>query len=185
MGVAILPAGAVAEGSLAGQLLQCMGIFEAVGRLSCYDRVAHSANAQGAVAPQPVVPAAPSAPAASAPPILAVPRYAGSPLTAPQSQMRPEQFGSENLKTPAVPAGQPTRLNAISAAISAYSFTPKGRFILTLSNGQVWRQIEGDVSIPNFREKAARSVTISRGVLGSYNLTFSDQAGRFKVARVQ
>ena len=56
---------------------------------------------------------------------------------------------------------------------------------MTLANGQVWQQIEGDVAHPQLSHKHPRNVTISRGLLGSYNLSFSDQTGRFKVERTR
>ena len=100
---------------------------------------------------------------------------------APSRQTTPETFGSENIQRPA-PAGP---VDSITVAATGYSFTPQGRFIVTLANGQVWQQIEGDVAHPQLSRKHPRNVTISRGLLGSYNLSFSDQTGRFKVERTR
>ena len=98
----------------------------------------------------------------------------------PGAQAGIEQFGSEHIQQPA----SAPLLNSLSAAVVNTSFGPQGRFVVTLSDGQIWRQIEGDTAVPNLRRKA-RSATITRGAFGSYNLSFSDQAGRYKVERVQ
>ena len=100
---------------------------------------------------------------------------------APSRQTTPGVFGSENIQRPA-PAGP---VDSITATVTDYKFTPQGRFIVTLANGQVWQQIEGDVARPLLNHNHTRSVKISRGLLGSYNLSFSDQTGRFKVERAR
>lgn len=179
--VLALPQAGQAQDPLAAQLRQCMTVFGAVERLSCYDRVAHSAN--------PVA----TAPAAAAPPQqMAQPAPMQMPQPAPPAafgynntpsrQTTPEQFGAENVPRP---AAAPRPINAIAAAATEIHFTLQGRFVVTLANGQVWQQIEGDVAVPNLRRRIARTVTIRRGALGSYNLTFSDQHGVFKVDRVR
>lgn len=183
---------ASAQPALAGQLGQCMGIFGAVERLSCYDRVARSVNPQGAPPAQPATVARPysaAAPAAAAPAYAAAPQYAPPAAFAGVTsgyQTRPEQFGSEYIAPPVTGGSAPPRpLNQIAGTITSVRFTPARRFILTLSNGQVWQQIEGDIAVPMLGGKKVRSVTISRGLLGSYNLVFSDQKGLYKVERLQ
>lgn len=189
LAVAVLPQAAPAQTTqaqdpLAAQLRQCMSVFGAVERLSCYDRIAHSANLV-AVTPAPAVP--PPAPVAQPAPAR-MPQPAPPPAgfgyngAAPSRQTTPQQFGAENIPHP---AAAPREINAISAAVTEAHFTPQGRFVVTLANGQVWQQIQGDVAVPNLRRRIARTVTIRRGALGSYNLTFSDQRGMFKVDRVR
>jgi hypothetical protein len=151
-----------------------MGIFGAMARLACYDRAANAITSQGnsATGASGIAPAQPA-------PVKPSPG-AGPAIVNSGAQAGIGQFGSERIQQPATAPA----LNSLSATVINTSFTPLGRFVVTLSNGQTWRQIQGDTSVPNLRRKA-RSATITRGAFGSYNLSFSDQTGRYKVERVQ
>ena len=182
-----LPAAGVAPAAaqtLPEQLQRCFRVYGVMDRLACYDEVARgvagSAPASRPVSPAPVMPANPAIAAAPAPAPQAQPGF-GYNSNAPARQTTQEAFGSENIQRPA-PAGP---VDSITAAVTDYKFTPQGRFIVTLANGQVWQQIEGDVARPLLNHNHTRSVKISRGLLGSYNLSFSDQTGRFKVERAR
>ena len=167
------------------QLAKCLTIFGMVERLECYDNVARSAVGNVPAQPAPAQPGLPRSPVTAAAPPPRVnpqpPAEFGYTAGVPSRQTTPETFGSENIVTPA-PAPS---VDSITATATSFSFTPQGRFIVTLSNGQVWQQIEGDVAHPDLRTKRVRNVKISRGLLGSYNLSFSDQTGRYKVDRVR
>jgi hypothetical protein len=173
--------------TLSEQLQRCFKVYGVMARLACYDEIARGVTGNAATSrPAPPAPAMPANPATAAAPAPA-PRlnqaqpgfgYNGS---APSRQTTQEAFGSENIQRP-TPAGS---VDSITAAVTDYKFTPQGRFIVTLANGQVWQQIEGDVARPLLNRRHTRSVTISRGLLGSYNLSFSDQSGRFKVERTR
>lgn len=168
--------------SLSEQLQRCLRVYGVMDRLACYDEVARGvAGNAPASRPAPPTPARPANPAiAAAPAPQAQPGF-GYNGNAPSRQTTPETFGGENLQRPA-PAGP---VDSITAPVTDYKFTPQGRFIVTLANGQVWQQIEGDVARPLLNHNHTRSVTISRGLLGSYNLSFSDQTGWFKVERTR
>ena len=198
---------AAAQPQLSGALGQCMGIFGAVERLSCYDRVARSVNPAGPAQQQPApqyapapqytpapavaarppaaayaapAPQYPSQYAVAAPPAAAAPALANG--AAPGAQTRPQQFGSEYLVPPAGSGGAKP-INGIESQIQSFRFTTGHRFVLLLENGQEWKQIEGDTGQPILTSLKVRSVTIRRGALGSYNLVFSDQSGSYKVER--
>jgi hypothetical protein len=183
-----LPAAGAAPAAaqtLPEQLQKCFRVYGVMDRLACYDEVARGVAGNAAtsrpVPPAPAMPANPAtAAAAPAPAPQAQPGF-GYNSNAPSRQTTPQTFGSENIQRPA-PAGP---VDSITAAVTDYKFTPQGRFIVTLANGQVWQQIEGDVAHPLLNHNHTRSVTISRGLLGSYNLSFSDQTGRFKVERTR
>ena len=77
-------------------------------------------------------------------------------------------------------------VDSITAGVSEFAYNPFGRFIVFLDNGQVWKQIEGDVDRAVFPKLGKdNKVTISRGFIGSYNLTINDSAKVFKVTRVK
>ncbi len=89
-------------------------------------------------------------------------------------------FGQEQLSK--TPAEQDER---ITAEITAFQADPRGRFTITLNNGQVWQQMAGDSGIAQHGPKSSRTVSISRGSLGSYDLRFSDRNITFKVRRLR
>jgi len=185
--LAAVTATPAAAQSLSDRLTRCLSVFGVMERLACYDEVAHSVG--GNAPSRPMAPAAgppnPATAAAPAPPPRVYqaqpPAGFGFSDTAPSRQTTPDAFGSENIPHPATAAP----VDSISTTVTGINFTPQGRFIVTLANGQVWQQIEGDVARPDFRRKLVRTVKISRGLLGSYNLSFSDQSGRFKADRVR
>jgi hypothetical protein len=78
------------------------------------------------------------------------------------------------------------RTKILSARMISFTFDKKGIFTLTLSNGQVWRQLSGDTSFAHWTELPSKyNVSISRGLLGSYNLKVRNDPGMFKVHRIR
>ena len=70
--------------------------------------------------------------------------------------------------------------------MSSYAFDTHGIFSVTLSNGEVWRQVEGDSNFAHWRAPASNYVVILRsGAFGSSNLQVQGQATTFKVERVR
>ncbi|HEY4943088.1 MAG TPA: hypothetical protein VII56_16785, partial [Rhizomicrobium sp.] len=142
--------------------------------------------------------AEPPPPAATAPPARAAdntPWYDPFHVfgTSPRQQVRPEQFGAENLSAPpplpGAPAAaappEPQALDSITAVVTDYSFNHYGRFLVILDNGQIWRQLASDTVKAHFGKDEKNTVTISRGFIGSYNLTINDSSIVFKVERLK
>ena len=72
----------------------------------------------------------------------------------------------------------------VRARMVSYKLESSG-FIVTLDNGQVWQQLEGDSSKAHWPKPAnSYIVTISQGAFGSHNLTVKGVYGKFKVRRV-
>lgn len=70
--------------------------------------------------------------------------------------------------------------------VTAYSFNAGGFFTITLGNGQVWRQIDGDFEHAHWSKPAAGyTATIIAGALGSSNLKVSGDAAIYKVQRLR
>jgi len=89
------------------------------------------------------------------------------------------------MRKPEPPAGAPEEDQEIRAIVMQVEFSKTQRFIVTLDNGQVWRQIEGDVTRAHFH-KSGDAVTVSHGVFGSYVLVIDGHnLGMFKVHRVR
>ena len=148
--------------TMTSQLQACQAIPDAQQRLACYDRISRGQ---------------PGVPPAYSPAPYAAPR-AAAPAFNPQTNV--EQFGEEHIGR-ALPAH---RLQAIVSAITDYRLDLHGKFIVTLENGQTWRQLESDSGLTRLR-KTARQVRIERAVFGSYSLTFNDMRPAFKVDRVR
>jgi hypothetical protein len=107
--------------------------------------------------------------------------------SSPAQQTTPQQFGSDRLaSTHAKEETAAAAVDSITAGVTDVAYTPFGRFIVFLENGQVWRQIEGDADHATFKKPAKdNKVTISRGFIGSYNLTINNSDKLFKVTRVK
>ena len=89
-----------------------------------------------------------------------------------------------NGEVAAVPALAP--LGRVSSRITSYSFDWDGMFTVTLANGQIWRQLQGDTESAHWKKgPEAYLVTITRGALGSSNMRVQGAPGSFKVARIK
>ena len=158
-----LPAPLWAQDSLATQLRQCSVIVGSVERLACYD--------QSARRPVP----------------------AASQLSRRRTRylsVRPSPADPPRISAP-TPCLRPHRPRAAfdprfdTSQVTDFSFDVRGHFIVTLANGQIWRQIEGDtVNVP-LRKDRTHTATVSRAILGSYSIRFDNPRGLFKVLRVR
>ncbi|WP_051215768.1 hypothetical protein [Ferrimonas futtsuensis] len=106
---------------------------------------------------------------------LGKPVRAGTPTkpAAPQAaspDATDERFGLSDKR--------PEEPEAIEAAVSKLQQDPYGKFIVTLDNGQVWKQIDSK----RFRLKKDKPITIKKASLGSFMLS---QEGSSKSARVK
>jgi hypothetical protein len=100
----------------------------------------------------------------------------------------PAAFGAERIPEGQAVAGEPPKprpVNHVTANVTAVNYSANGRFVVTLDNGQVWRQIDGDSTVARFENNKRYAVTISRGLIGSYNLVIEGQTALFKVKRVK
>ncbi|HEX4301285.1 MAG TPA: hypothetical protein VHZ78_00730 [Rhizomicrobium sp.] len=192
---------------LADGMAKCVAIADNAARLTCYDALGPTVHAAVAAPPA----AAPPMAVASAPP-AATPPAATPPVpppaqtadnsawydpfhvfgTAPRQQVRPEQFGAENLAPPPPPPGQPANapaepvaLDSITSTVATYSFTPFGKFLVILDNGQIWQQAQNDVTPAHFSRSSKNTVTIKRGMMGGYNMLVNDSSATFKVTRLK
>lgn len=168
-----LPATADPRGDALAGISRCASIADDRVFLDCLYGAAQPLRAKLGLPPAPaaqlnlVPPATPGAVVAPSP---AMARNAPPP--------RDEGFFSGILGSgkPAAPAQR----------MSSYAFDSHGIFSVTLSNGEVWRQVEGDSNFAHWRAPASSYVVILRsGAFGSSNLQVQGQSTTFKVERVR
>jgi len=164
----------------------CSTIAEDKERLACYDALARPAQEAMARPPEPQE--------ATHPPTKEEQKsWFGFDITglfgsSPEQQTKPEQFGAENTQATRDKVEQAEKeIDSITAGVTEYAFTPFGKFIIFLDNGQVWRQLQGDSGDkPMFRKNPKdNKVTIERGLIGSYNLMLNDSTRTYKVERIK
>ncbi len=140
LGVALLPVtdGLAGAPSRLEGLLACRSIPEAGARLECFDRESAS---------------------------LAVAPVAASPAPA----MPPEKaFGLPPLAVAEAQASrieQPASIDSLTGRVVGLSLGENGRVVVTLDNGQVWRQL---MAGEDLNLKLGDTVRLSRGIVGSY-----------------
>jgi hypothetical protein len=177
-------------------MAKCGAVADSTARLACYDALNPTVKAAQAEPPPPLVAAAPPPVAAAAPVPESAPWYDPFRVfgTAPSQQVRPEQFGAENLSAPPPPPGKPgepappappAALDEITATVTDFSVNYYGHLIVVLSNGQIWQQASSDTLVAHISKSSKNTVTISRGLIGSYNLSFNDSSIAYKVKRLK
>ena len=93
----------------------------------------------------------------------------------------PDQFGRRAAPPPPIPE----TTGRVTARMANYTFTGK-LFTVTLDNGQVWRQIDGDTAMAPLKQRpSSYIVTIRQGIFGSYNLTIQGDGGLYRVNRIR
>ena len=158
--------------TIANALSQCKAEQNSLKRLVCYDRVAQSIDRYSGLEDLVNVPAPLPARAASS-----VNRAAQESVrNVPQSTASgaDADFGMENQ----VPT---ERKDKIYAEIANIDKGPRKRYIITLSNGHVWKQTDGE----SLRLKVGQTVYIERGALGAFYLSKESANKRIRVKRAK
>lgn len=173
--IASFPARAADD--LTAAIGKCAALTDDTVRLACYDKAAG----------RPTTVAAAPATKEQQESWFGIADWFSSDKASPSQQTTPQQFGSENLPPPpAAPGASPNEpLDHITATVSDFAYNPFGRFTVFLENGQIWQQLQADTDRANFDKHAKNQVTISRGLIGSYNLSIGDHAAIFKVKRIK
>jgi hypothetical protein len=103
------------------------------------------------------------------------------PAQPPQPAGSTSGFGAR-----AVPVSPLGNADHVFAQMASYSFDKLGWFTVTLRDGQVWRQVDGDTTYAHWKKPAdSYRVRLSKGFLGSFNLQVDGEPGLFKVHRIQ
>jgi hypothetical protein len=138
----------VATAQTPADLARCAAIDSDTERLNCYDTLAKQAGEQHQEARKTVATVAAADTAASS---------ASADL---------DDFGLDGRK-PAGQADEPKGPDEMQARIVKFDTQPRGEYVLTLDNGQVWQQREYDWHLAF---SVGDEVIIKRGLMKSYRL---------------
>lgn len=150
------------------QLLSCQQIANEEQRLSCFDQIVTQLEAQ---------PAMPAVPEAAITRVVESPVIASSTPTAPavpDKQQLADKFG---LKKP----NPEEVIEEISSKVTAVELDLRKKLLITLENGQQWRQIDAD----HLQVKVGDVCIVKRGAIGSFLLGLEGAKKRIRVRRVE
>jgi len=161
---------------LADALIDCRALASAVARLDCYDQLADTQTATTNQATQTgtVERAAPTAAA------IETAATATMESTADASQ---EAFFGKNeaeIRKSARESAGTTEIDQMDARVSEVRKSATGKAIITLDNGQVWKQIDSS----RLRLSSDDQVTIRRASLGSFMLYKTGSKSLMRVKRI-
>lgn len=166
--LSILTASVQAE-MLSEALLKCSEQDNSLQRLVCYDRIVKDMLQYNGLQ-QPISAELAQSATVEAKTMAVTPMV---PSTAEPATLTPEQrFGA-----PQKPAEE--SLDKLVAKVSEINKDPRQRLIITLDNGQVWRQTEQQ----GIKLAVGDALYIERGVLGAFYLGKNGQNRRMKVKR--
>ena len=174
LGVAVLSGTAWADSrsEVLQEVAKCADIAGAAERLKCFD--AAVPHAQAALA-APVPPPAQSAQAEGD--SGGVLGWFGfeRPVT------KTEDFGK-----PPPKVEDPKEITTLAAAVTQFARTPSQRALFVLDNGQVWRQVDGDITeVSDPGDGEQMKITIEKAFFGSYALKIVGHNGLIKVRRLK
>jgi hypothetical protein len=117
------------------------------------------------------------------------------PAPASQTRLVPAASPATAALKPAPPPDQRGVLDRIFAsgtvvappqAMKSYSLDAGGHFTVTLTNGQVWRQAEGDTNLAHWNRSASDyAAMVETGAAGDFNMEVTGEVGLYKVTRVR
>jgi hypothetical protein len=184
LGVAAGAAEAGPRDDVLSTLQRCYAIPNDRSWLDCYYGAAQSLRTQLGLPPAPasqvaMVPPPPPAGMYVPPPMTQAPRTAAVAPSGPPPMPR----HSGGFLSGVFGGGKPVVTNL---RMTSYDFSKDGRFSVTLADGEVWQQIDGDDSHANWRGPASRYiVNVYNGAAGTFNLQVSDDANLYKARRIR
>ena len=153
--------------SLAKAMEKCSQVDNSLKRLVCYDQLNNKANGyQDSELPTQVYRRPPNA----------------NNETYPQApQVASNQVGNpvDNFGKPILQTIQREEIDSLSAQISAIQKDQRGKFSITLDNGQIWQQTDSKSVL--LRE--GDSVVLEKGLLGAFFLKEVSSSSRIRVER--
>ena len=150
-------------------ILECRSITEQTERLRCFDDTTESAAKN--------IAAADVAPNDG--------KQSPMQVASGEGQSKEDSFGAEDLVRERLK--QEKTPKSLNAKLVGLRFTRSGRYVITLDNGQVWRQITGDSNELRLPRATGDGVPIiiKKGSLGSHLLRPASSKRSIRVERVK
>jgi hypothetical protein len=164
---------------------ECVDLPTPEQRLACFEAQVEAARSAPAAAPAATAPATTAAPpaAASAAPAAAAAATVAAPATTtiavPASSAAPAEFGFRERRPPEEEAAPPPEIHAKIAELRE---TVPNAFLITLDNGQVWRQTRPDSYVSL---RVGQDVRIYYSRWRAYRLDGPQIRGYLQVERVR
>jgi hypothetical protein len=160
--------------ALPQELIDCRAMASTVARLGCYDQIvdAHTTSTNHS---------AETATAENALPAAAAVNTAATSTAEPAANFSQEALFGKNvaaIEKSVREATGTTEINQIEARVSKIKTSATGYAVITLDNGQVWKQTDSS----RLRLSDNDQVTIRRAALGSFML---NKAGKKTIMRVR
>lgn len=155
------------------QLQSCQQISDEEQRLSCFDQIVTQLETTSQDKPATTLISPPEQRATSVPPTVqatAAPQQAAAPVT----QDLTEKFG---LKKP----NPEEQIQEITSVVSALGMDLRKKLLITLENGQQWRQIDQEY----LNIKPGDRCVVKRGAIGSFLLGIEGAKKKIRVRRVE
>ncbi len=141
-------------------MVKCRLISEISIRVSCYDKIADELNQRNQAS-----------------------QKAGQQILTPQQPER--SFRQKFMETFGLKKSRETKPEeeAVILEVKKFQNSLYNKFILTTTNGQVWRQVDSERR--RFPTKTPFEITITRGTVGGYFLHVQGKGGRYRVKRTK
>jgi hypothetical protein len=140
-----------------GPYAACGSIADDRGRLACYDAARNQQN---------------------------TPRPAAA-LPQPQPAQSPSQSSANAFGLPPPAPVRTAAPRSLSVGVASYTINKDHKFVVTLDNGQVWRQFLDDDGRAKFKTDAKNYVVITHVFWNSYDLKLNTMNAVFRVQRMK
>lgn len=165
----------VASAETIGEALaKCKRIDNSLERLICYDDVVANIRGMQGVSSEVssvAVPVAKQTASSSVEAASSIAKSTSAPK--PNSAAPASDFGLQKKRE--------AESDGVSATIVSVSKTALGKYKMTLDNGMVWQQTDSTIFLP----REGDTVTVERGMLGSFYLSKNDLNKTVKVKRIK
>ena len=171
-----LPGAAALADALQDELQVCRSLTDDDARLICYDAAVDRSRKSGYSRPAPATPAAPP-PAAPTAAAAAAPAAASTAAELNQEDL----FGKsgDDVQRTVEEATGSERIDSLSATVTKLQKYSYDRVLITLDNGQVWKQVDAS----NLRLRVGDAVDIERASLGSFMMRKKGSKRSMRVSR--
>lgn len=169
----LTPAAFASQVDLKTQLQSCRHISDEEQRLSCFDQIVNQLDSapRELVAPAPVSPVGqPATPVSK----TLQPAAASQQATTPAHQDLTEKFGLKK-------TNPEEHIEEITSVVKAVGMDLRKKLLITLENGQQWRQIDQEY----LNIKPGDRCVVKRGAIGSFLLGIEGAKKKIRVRRVE